>query len=264
MSSIEGFSKSLKSIQRDRAVLAWSVRWVLSIRVPKQAKSETKPTVKVTMTNQLESYGKTFVLYRIQMLKLLSFPKPMFDQLALELPCLMGFRASEVASWMAEYIDYQNMNTLVMDIKKKKLFTIPLNIYVANHAEEVLDGRSKGYVLRSRSNRNRNQKLTPTTIWYIWDKWTKQAGLPNAKDISPLTGRQFFAAYWYHWLQQSLMTLSLIMRHSDPRVTLGYVQHLVFYEDVKRDYDSFQRSFAQDQDRFNFNMMSKPLEKEAK
>ena len=250
-------------LQRERPLLAWTVRWILSYGVPKQAKTTEKPTIKVTMTTHVHSNGKTFILYRAQMLQLLSMEKPVFDQVAIELPCLMGFRASEVASWMAEHIDFRNMNTQVHDAKKKKLFTVPLNLQVAKHAEEVLNGRSEGYVLRSRSNRNRDSKLTPTTIWHIWDKWTKLAQLPNAKDISPLTGRQFFAAYWYHWLRQSLMTLSLIMRHSDPRVTLGYVQQLVFYEDVKSDYDSFQESFALDQDRF-MQLMSKPLAKEVK
>lgn len=246
-------------LKHTRRVLAWTVRMVLEYGVPQHAKGKVELNATFLMKRNISDSGKTFVLYHMQMFKLLGFPKPPFDQLAIELPCLMGFRASEVASWRAEYIDYQSMNTLVMDAKKKKLFTIPLNLYVAKHAEQVLDGRSEGNVLRSRSNRNLGEQLTPTTIWMIWDKWTKEAELPNAKDISPLTGRQFFAAYWYHWLRQSLMTLSMIMRHSDPRVTLGYVQRLVFYEDVKSDYDSFQEKFAQDQDRF-MRLMNKPLE----
>jgi integrase len=180
------------------------------------------------------------------MLKLLAFPKPVHDQLCIELPCLMGFRAQEVCTWRAEYIDFEHGDTLVLDAKKKKLFQVPLNIQVATHAEQLLKGRREGYVIQSTSNAQQdpNRPLTPTSIWYIWRKYATLAGLPNALEISPVSGRRFFAAEWYYRQQLSLMTLSMIMRHSNVRVTLGYVQHLVFYEDLKRDYKQFQFSFT--------------------
>ena len=194
------------------------------------------------------SQGKTFVLYRRQMLALLRFPKPVFDQLAIELPMLMGFRSREVCTWRAEHIDYAVGDTLVLDAKKKLLFTVPLNTIVARHAEEVLKGRPGGLVLRSRSNAQQdpNRPLRTESIWHIWRKWTGKSGLPNAREISPLTGRRFFAAEWYHWRGFSLMTLSKIMRHSHPRVTLEYVNKLIYYEDVKRDYDAFQLEFMKE------------------
>ena len=226
--------------ERDRPLLAWSVRWVLSVGARKPRKgARLDICYEVAMGT---SQGKTFVLYRRQMLALLRFPKPAFDQLAIELPCLMGFRSQEVATWMAEYIDYQTMNTFVLDSKKKALFTVPLNLYVAKHAEEVLNGRDQGYVLRHRTKAKQfaNQPLTPTAIWYIWDKWTKLAKLWNAKDISPNTGRRFFAAEWYYSQELSLVTLQMILRHSHFETTMRYVRGLVFYEDMKRDYDRFQ------------------------
>lgn len=226
--------------KRDLPVLAWSVRWILGYKPTKTMKrDETSCILSVTTTL---THGKTFVLYRRQMLALLRFPKPVFDQLAIELPCLMGFRSSEVATWKAEYIDYQTMNTFVLDSKKKRLFTVPLNLYVAKHAEEALNGRAKGYVLRHRTKAKQfaNQPLTPTAIWYIWDKWTKLLGLWNAKDISPNTGRRFFAAEWYYKQELSLVTLQMILRHSHFETTMRYVRGLVFYEDMKRDYDRFQ------------------------
>lgn len=235
----EQFSKL--DAKRDLAIVAWTVRWVLSVRLPQNFKKSPTLKTKLSVKTKIQtSSAKTFIVYRSQMLHLLSVPKPPFDQLAIELPCLMGFRASEVATWKAGYIDYPNMNTEVLDSKKKKLFTIPLNLYVAEHAEIVLEGRLEGNVLRSRSTRNLGQQLTPTTIWYIWDKWTKEAGLPNAKDISPTTGRRFFAAEWYYHQKLSLVTLQMILRHSHFETTVRYVQGLVFYEDLKRDYDRFQ------------------------
>ena len=232
--------------KRDRPLLAWTVRVYLSGTYHEALK---KPKVELTFSmTAVQSGGKTFVLYRRQMLALLRFPKPAFDQLAIELPCLMGFRSAEVATWRAEYIDFAMGDTLVLDAKKKLLFRVPLNMYVARHAEEVLKGRPGGLVLRSRSNAQQDpsKPLRTESIWHIWRKWTRLARLPNAADISPLVGRRFFAAEWYHWQKLSLMTLSRILRHSEPRVTLGYVDKLIFYEDVKRDYDAFQMKLMQE------------------
>lgn len=232
--------------ERDKAVLAWSVRWVLSVGLQEPRKgARVDVSCAVAMGT---SEGKTFVLYRRQMIELLRFPKPVFDQLAIELPCLMGFRAAEVTTWRAEYIDFALGDTRVLDAKKKQLFTVPLATTVAMHAETILEGRSKGLVLRSRSNRqpDPNRPLSTTSIWYIWQKWTKLAGLPNARDISPVVGRRFFAAEWYYSQKLSLVTLQKILRHSHFETTMRYVHGLVFYEDVKRDYDEFQKRLMQE------------------
>jgi len=235
-----------KEYQRELRDSAWSVRWVLSVRVsakPKrlQVRAEYSATY---MTGQ----GQTFVIYRRQMLELLRCPKPAFDQLAIELPCLMGFRAKEVTTWRAEYIDFMNGDTLVLDAKKHRLFRVPLNTSTSKHAEEVLNGRCEGLVLRSRSNAQQDPEkpLTPIAVWYIWDKWTRIAVVKNTGAISPVVGRRFFAAEWYYGQGLSLVTLSRILRHSDPVVTMRYVQSLVFHEDVKRDYDRFQLGLMQE------------------
>lgn len=268
MSSIYDFSKNLKSKspsertvspsipipKHERRVLAWTVSWVLSVGKQKSSKTNAKLKTSFLMTTKISTdSGKTFVLYRTQMLiRLLAFPKPAFDQLAIELPCLMGFRASEVASWMAEYIDFQNMDTSVYDTKKKCLFTVPLNLYVAEHAEEILNGRAEGHVLRSRSNRNLGEQLTPFAIWHIWNKYTTR--LPNGKDISPVTGRRFFAAEWYYKQGLSLVTLQMILRHTHFETTMRYVRSLVFYEDMKANYDKFQGSMAKSLEKMQLQM----------
>lgn len=178
----------------------------------------------------------TFVLYEEQMLRLLACPKPAHDQLCFELPMLMGFRSEEVCTWKAEYIDFERGDTLVFDAKKHELVAVPLNIQVAAHAEQVLKGRSKGYVLENLSSAWRERFEAPSTVavWYIWKKWEKRLGLPNANEIKPLTGCQFLAAEWFYRFKLNLVTLQMIMRHGDSRVTLGYVSHLIFYEDLSR------------------------------
>lgn len=205
--------------------------------------------------------SKTFIIYREDTLRLLAYPKPIHDQLCLELPCLMGFRAKEVCTWRAEYIDFEHGNTLVMDAKKKQLFLVPLNFQVANHAKKILNGRKEGYVLRSRSTRNKGEQISPFAVWHVWRKWSIKANLLNYEEFSPVVGRRFFACTWYYWLRLSLIGLSLIMRHSEPRVTLGYVQKLVFYEDLKREYKQFQLSFLQKDAEPNIQELKQMIEK---
>jgi len=232
--------------QRLKRLSAWTVRWVLNIRSNARAKRlRVEATVLARATT---TQGSSFVVYRRQMLELLRWPKPVFDQLAIELPALMGFRPEEVGTWRAEYIDFQNGDTLVLDARKHRLFTVPLNNQAARHAEEVLDGRSEGYVLKNRSNawRKRDQPIRPTAVWYIWRAWTLAAALRNAEEISPVVGRRFFAAEWYYSQRLSLVTLQRILRHTHFETTMRYVHGLVFHEDVKRDYDRFQLGLMQE------------------
>jgi len=257
---IQGFTKSFKSADQGERILspgdmaylkelrlsAWSVRWVLSVRVrAKHKRCSARYTCSATyMTGK----GPSYVVYRRQMLELLRMPKPAFDQLAIELPCLMGFRAKEVTTWRAEWIDCVNGDTLVLDAKKHRLFPVPLNSQVARHAEELLRGRDEGYVLQSRSNRQRDpdKPLTPIAVWYIWNKWVKTCGIFLQEAISPVVGRRFFAAEWYYSQGLSLVTLQRILRHTDIESTIRYVASLVFHEDVKRDYDRFQLGLMQE------------------
>ena len=232
--------------ERDRPLLAWTVRWVLSVGTQK-ARKGARLNIDVMATART-SEGKTFVLYRRQMLALLRFPKPAFDQLAIELPMLMAFRSAEVATWRAEYIYFQTMDTLVLDAKKKQLLLVPMQPQVARHTEQVLNGRSRGLVLRSRSNAQQDpdRPLRTESIWQIWHKWNRLVGLPNGLHISPIDGRRFFAAEWYHRKKKPLISLQKVMRHKNPLTTLQYVQSLIFYEDVKRDYEEFQMELMQE------------------
>lgn len=219
---------------------AWAVRVVMFYGDADTSKRDRDSHIlSVTTTVYV---GKTFVLYRRQMLRLIGWPKPCFDQLAICLPCLMGFRAKEVCTWRAEYVDYVADDALVLDAKKHRLFTVPMPAAVERLAERHLDLRSEGYVLQSRSTawRHPERPISTTALWYIWRKWTREAQLPNADEISPVVGRRFFAAEWVYGQGLSVVTLSRILRHTDPVVTMRYVQGLVFYEDVKRDADRFQ------------------------
>lgn len=199
--------------------------------------------------------SRSFTVYRHEILRLLKAPKPAHDQLIVELPCLMGFRSEEVATWRVEYIHFDSMDCEVLDAKKHKLYTIPLNHQVGKHVEEVLNGRSEGYVIQNESTawKGREQPLTTTAIWYVTRKWAEFINMhPSPTDYSPIVGRRFFAAEWFYKQRLGATTLSRIMRHNNIETTLRYVAQIVFYEDLKRDYDSFQ-----------FNLMEKEVEAKA-
>jgi len=228
------------------AVLAWSVRWVLGVRRDGSVK-------RLHVDEQLiavdaRTSGPTFVLYRRQMIRLLAWPKPAFDQLVLELGALMGFREEEIRTWRAEWINWQESETRVLDARRHMLETVPLNTQAARHAETVLHGRSEGLVLQRRrhTSLDPDRPISRTAVWYIVQKWTAEAGLPNAAEISPVVLRRFFAAEWYYGQGLSLVTLQQIMRHKHFETTVRYVRGLVFFEDVKRDYDRFQLKLMQE------------------
>jgi len=227
-------------------VLAWTVRWVLSVRVDPELKRADVD--RALITTRIQGSGPTFVLYRRQMLRLLAYPKPAFDQLVLELGALMGFREEEIRTWRAEYIDWQEGETRVLDARKHVLETVPLNTQAARHAEEILHARSKGLVLQRRrhTSLDPDTPISRTAVWTICQKWTTEAGLPNAAEISPVVLRRFFAAEWYYGQGLSLVTLQRIMRHKRFETTIRYVRGLVFFEDVKRDYDRFQLRLMQE------------------
>jgi integrase len=192
--------------------------------------------------------GRSFVIFREQMWQLLAMPKSTHDQLCIELPCLMGFRNKEVTTWRAEHIDFENGDTLVLDAKKHKFFRVPLHVQVASHAEKLLAGRTEGLVIRNTSRAWKamvKQPISTVSVWCIWKKYTKY--LPNGSEMNPLMGRRLFAALWYHLYHLNLVTLSKIMRHGDPIETLGYVEQLIFYEDMRDDYKKFQFASMQPQ-----------------
>jgi len=228
------------------AVLAWSVRVVVYYGSREGTNRDRESAL--SCVGATVQAGPTYVLYRRQILRLLAWPKPAFDQLMLELPCLMGFREEELRTWRAEYIRWLDGETKVLDARRHSLETVPLNTQAARHAEEVLHARSKGLVLQRRrhTSLDPDRPISRTAVWYIWSKWTARAGLPNAAEISPIVGRRFFAAEWYYGQGLSLVTLQRIMRHKRFETTIRYVRGLVFFEDVKRDYDRFQLRLMQE------------------
>jgi len=160
----------------------------------------------------------------------------------------MGFRTKEVSTWRIEWTNFQTEETLVLDAKKHKLIPLPLSRVVARHLEEVANGRSNGLVVRNESTacRGRETPLTNKAFLDLYHKYAAKLGLfPSSDEYSPVVLRRFFAAEWYYHQKLSLMTLSRLMRHSDVKITLSYVNKLIFDEDIKRDFHKFESEMQQ-------------------
>jgi integrase len=216
---------------------------------PKASSEAVRGGVIVARNTTVQGYcregGRSFTLFRHEFYRLLSSAADPFVQLAVELPCLMGFRCREVATWRAEYIQFNLGYCLVLDAKKKQLFPLPLNAVVAKHAEAVLSGRTEGYVLKSRSTggrgRHLDKPLSDVAVWKVWRNQAERLNLfPSPTEYSPVVGRRFFAAEWFYGQGLSLATLSRLMRHNDIPTTSRYVEQLIFAEDLKRDYSKFE------------------------
>jgi len=199
-----------------------------------------------------EGSGKSFLIYRREILRLIATEKSAHDALIIDLPCLMGFRSEEVTTWRLEWIDEKNEDCMVFDAKKHVLFPVPLHQVVEGHVEEVRDGRDEGLVIRNESTAWKSWEgpISTTAVWYTWRKWAKRLKLfPSPEAYSPIVGRRFFVKEFLRACRddpvEGLISCSKIVRHSDVRITLEYAERIMFYEDVKRNFDKFQANVAE-------------------
>jgi len=210
-------------------VLAWSVQAICFSR----KFSKTKNTRQASLPE-----GK-IVVYRAYFLKLLNYPKPLRDQLAIELPTLMGLRTGEVCTLRVEYFDFEHGDLQVLDSKKNRLSIIPLDSQAGNHSETYIikRGLKKGDYLFTRSRasgpKGRKPHLSESQIQRIWKKWCEAAGIPV---MPPRYGRAYCAVTLLEMPGMSILDVMDMLRHTDPKVTLKYISKI-------RDYESFKAKF---------------------
>ena len=208
------------------------------------------------------------VIYRSHFARLLAWPKPLRDQLILELPTLQAFRSGEVSSFKAEYVDLERWDLQVLDSKKHKLSMVPLDPVVAEHLAEYIlrEGLTEGILLRalpkaSRKTHKPGSKtkgigLSITHIDRIWAKWCSASGVPY---MSARMGRAYFATKWHFVEHKSLFNLMTILRHDDLQSTEHYLARIVTYEDVKNEfYYGLKSPFASQCARFEKCPLSAP------
>jgi len=195
--------------------------------------------------SEILSQGR-LVIHRAYFERLLKFPKPLRDQLVIELPVLEAFRTGEVSSLTFENVDLGRGDLRVLDSKKNKLFTIPLDPTLARHLVEYIEekvGLREGLVIRPLSSApHTGRKLGSKTlgvglsikhIEHIWEKCCLAADVPV---MSPRMGRAYFAAKWHFIERKSLYGLMMILRHTDLQVTQRYLARICDYLTVKNEF----------------------------
>jgi len=210
---------------------AWSVHAIIysqRIVIKKNMHSKTfhkyKPKSKI-------------VVYRSYFIKLLNTPKPVRDQLIMELPILMAFRTAEISTVRGKHVDFEHGDLQVFDSKKFKYFTVPLDMQVAQHLEQLI--RETGYTdvlfqpLQKGGRKGKDPYLSNTAIEYVWTKWCKKADIPC---MAPRMGRAYFAVNWHVVEGKSIIGLMNILRHDNILSTEQYLNKIHSYEDVKAEF----------------------------
>jgi len=225
---------------KERRLCAWSVQAVLvSKTITIKKRNGKRKTFALHLEKSAEvnfSEGK-IIVYRGRFIKLLNAPKPLRDQLIVELPTLNAFRTTEVATVQKEHIDLEHGDIEVFDSKKHKFFTVPLHPTVAIHLDEfiVQQGIKSGLLFRpgSKAGRRSEGPLTDVAIDYIWKKCCALARVPY---MSPRYGRAYFAINWHIVQGKSLIGLMDILRHISLLATQRYLSKIRCYEDLKTEF----------------------------
>lgn len=229
-----------------RSVLAWTVQAVLcrsTITIKSTKKRIARTPLPLNLTQKPNQSEQKIIVYREYFLKLLKTPKCLRDQIVIELPTLEGFRSGEVSSLRKEYIHFDSGDIEVLDSKKGKLFTLPLDETLAKHLDEYIQkqGIKEGIVIQPLPNaphtgRKEGSKtlgvgLSDNAIEYIWKKCCIMANVPV---MSPRMGRAFLAVMEHFVHGKPIGYIKFVLRHDTLQATEHYVySRIVDYGDMK-------------------------------
>lgn len=196
------------------------------------------------------SSGDPIILIRRQFQQLFihsNNAEPLRNQLFIDLPTQMGLRTGEMTLLKWEGVDTRKGRLTITDSKKKKDYPLPMNFEIAEKLERYREGHKRGWVFRrlegvrggSYKYVKKGQPLHPTSIWKMWKKIARRAGLEKPELYNPRLGRHYFAAMFAK-RGGNLEVLRRILRHTNLQRTQIYVSRLTFYEDVKEEYDRIQ------------------------
>lgn len=159
------------------------------------------------------------------------------DYLIVRLPMKIGLRTGEIASFRIENIDFDTRSFQVLDSKQKVLYPLPLDIVTLQLIQDLIRERLEGYVFtraRSWKHVKKGMPLSVQEIWHVIHAVGADAGVEGFK---PRMLREYFAANWAITEKKSLPVLQQILRHKSLETTQVYINKLVFFEDVQREYD---------------------------
>ena len=223
--------------------LKWSVSYILRRSTTNDNKAIKRKTKGTTPNQQREKAEEKLVVYREIFTQLMKTPKPLRDQLVIELPCLQAFRAGEVSSLKAEYVCFESGDITVLDSKKKTEMQRPLDPTIAKHVAEYVEQEHLGkgillqplstahHVGRKPGSKTVGAGISTTQIGRIWEKYCKALGI----SVMPARmGRAYFACYEHYVLGKPIGYIQFMLRHDDLQSTEHYLyEKIVSYEDQK-------------------------------
>lgn len=159
----------------------------------------------------------------------------------------MGLRTNEIATARIENMNLNTGDLYITDSKRKELYPIPLSFEVAKLAEKVVGDREEGLVVQRRwcyHGKTWEDPLSDENLWLLIRRYACAARIPNWEKYNLRLLRHFFAVTFARGHRDrpgSLETLRRILRHKDLTYTQVYLSRLILWEDIKREYDEFQR-----------------------
>jgi integrase len=164
------------------------------------------------------------------------------DFLLIRLPMKIGLRTSEIRMLRIEDINFRDRSFQVLDSKKYTFFPLPLDMLTLQLIQDLVGTRTKGYVFTHQGSWTyvkAEEPLSRVQIWTVIHEIAEKAGV---KGFNPRILRHYFAAHWYYVDEKSLLGLQRLMRHSSLEITSIYLARLIFWEDLKAEYDSVKNA----------------------
>jgi site-specific recombinase XerC len=236
---------------RKRRDLGWTVQaYLVTVKITVKRRGDCQDCVAGEGLQQGSSNHPKgmIVVYQARFIRLLRYqPKNLRDQIILELGALQGWRTGEISTLRAEDVGIEDFTIEVLDSKKHRYSTHPLNYILWRHLKQYLQEtgfKCKDYLIRPlptapRKNRKPGSKtrgvgLSDVQINWIFGKYSKLCGLP--KPLTPREARAYFAANWLLALKKSIFHLKVAMRHDHVETTIRYVARIVNFEDYAREF----------------------------
>lgn len=192
--------------------------------------------------------GETIIIHTAHIQRLLDYPKTTRNQLVHLLAARMGLRTLEIATMRREDINIESGDVYITDSKKHRLYPIPLAWDVAQLIQKLFDETGQeGWLIRrhvaGRKPTHLNKPLSREEIWHIVRRHAVKANVPNPLSYNPRLLRHFFAANFAKGRNNqpgNLEVLRRILRHRSLAYTQVYLARLVFWEDVKAEFNRLQ------------------------
>jgi len=197
---------------------------------------------------QYFNVGKPVILVKQEFQKLFTYSRrhePLRNQLVIDFPTKMGLRSGEITQIYGSDININQGRLNIRNSKSGHIYPIPIPYEIAEKLERYRYRQDKPLIRRllggSYTESRGGTPMHPTSLLQLWHRVAKRAQLETPKIYTPTLGRHYFAAMWaFHPNPEkrgNLEMLRRIMRHKNLAYTQVYLSRLVFFEDIKRDYD---------------------------